>query len=527
VRWRVLARYVNVATGCVPQGCSELSAAGAFADPYLQPSTAGGCEFDLDHGDSCALTCVQGRIAASGAAMTTTCQAGVLVDPGTSCVSPGIAITPSELDILEGGSGVFFIQALTPVYTNPVTVHLSTTSTGTVTFTNSAGAEVSTVQFTSANWNVFQTITVTATENARVAASPVAAVISFAVASLNSAYSSLTLPSVTINVEDDDVAGIVVDTTGTLSVAEADSALSACDRSNGATTTIEYVLLSQPTGTVQLGFTVDGSNPALGVICESSRLIFTTANWATPQSLVVAAVGTDVHEAAGQSFTITGVATSTDPMYSSASSSTGLVAPVTVEYLDNDVSGVALSSLGVRQVQEGGDPVVFEVALDSRPTGTVTFTASLDDTTFCALVDAGPDGTVVVDVADALWETGVAFSVASVDDDTLDGTVDCTLTVSTASEDPNYDGLSASGVIERFETDVAGLTLALPPSGCVLLRCARHVHASAHHAPYAKSAGAPQWFPHSLTRKNAKKHNKAYAAIRVRRCANKKRGFSC
>jgi len=453
--------YVDVATGCVPQGCNSYSADGAFADAYLQPSTSGGCDFDLDHGESCALQCAQGRIAAADSTMTTTCEAGVLLDPGPQCVSPGITITPSSLNLLEGGDGdVFYIQALTPVYDDPVTVAIAADDATAVEILDSDGNSVSQVQFTAENWNSPVTITVAAIQNTKVASTDVSVSVSFSVASVNTAYSSLSLEPVTVNIEDDDYAAINVVTSGELSVSETSSSLDACDRSNDATQYVQYSLSSEPSSTVTINFEITGSNAALGQICDSARLVFTSSNWDEPQSLFVAAVASDEANPSGLSFSVSGSVDTDDSNYDGLS-----VASVSIGYNDNDVAGFNFLADGTRQMYEGGDDVDFNMAFDSRPTDSVVFDITSNDTAHCALVGAASDGTLSITIADALWENRIAFSVTAVDDNVIDPLIVCEITVTTSSGDSDYDGLVTTALVEKYETDVASFSIAVPSSG--------------------------------------------------------------
>jgi hypothetical protein len=116
----------------------------------------------------------------------------------TGGTPPNVNVTQSagSTNVTEGGA------------TDAYTVVLSTAPTANVTIAMNPGTQVTvvppTLTFTPANWNVPQTVTVTAVDDALVEG-PHAATIAHTAASTDAAYSGIAIVSVTANITDNDV----------------------------------------------------------------------------------------------------------------------------------------------------------------------------------------------------------------------------------------------------------------------------------------------------------------------------------
>ena len=104
---------------------------------------------------------------------------------------------------------------------------------------------------------------------------------------------------------------------------------------------------------------------------DPTQLVFTTANWATPQTVTVTAVDDAVVEGS-HSGTITHTA--------SGGNYTGLsIASVTATITDNDVGSVVVTpSGGSTDVTEGGATDTYTLVLGAAPAGSVTITITPD-----------------------------------------------------------------------------------------------------------------------------------------------------
>ena len=179
------------------------------------------------------------------------------------------------------------------------TIKLATQPTAMVTVTptssDSTAATVSSaVSFTTSNWNNAKKITVTAVDDDIDNAGDSRSV-TISHTAAGGDYATVTAPSVSVSVADDDTAAVVV----------SDTAVVAAE--NAGTSTYTMKLASQPTASVTVTPTSDTTTAAT----VSGALTFTTANWATEQSVTVTGVNAAVansggHRAATVSHTVAG-----------------------------------------------------------------------------------------------------------------------------------------------------------------------------------------------------------------------------
>lgn len=231
-------------------------------------------------------------------------------------------------------------------------------------------------------------------------------------------------------ITDNDTAGITItESDGSTSVTE-----------GGATDTYTIVLTSQPTVDVVVFVT---SNEEVAV--DPIPLVFTTANWQSPQTVVViadddAAVDTDPG-------IVTHGVTSGDPVYQGFA-----VGDVTVTVTDNDTAGITVAeSDGSTDVTEGGATDSYTLVLTSQPASDVT-------------VAVTPNGQVTVDQTEltftpANWQFPQWVTVAAVDDAVAD-TTQGQITHVASSSDVNYqDAAIVDVVVEVTDNDTAGITV--------------------------------------------------------------------
>src|SRR5690606_12851914 len=98
------------------------------------------------------------------------------------------------------------------------------------------------VTFTTANWNVAQTVTVTGVDDAQVDGNVAYTIVTSAATSTDANYSGLDAADVSVTNTDNDTAGITVTPTSGLVTSEA-----------GGTATFTVVLNTQPTANVTIG----------------------------------------------------------------------------------------------------------------------------------------------------------------------------------------------------------------------------------------------------------------------------------
>jgi hypothetical protein len=216
----------------------------------------------------------------------------------------------------------------------------------------------------------------------------------------------------------------------------------------GATDTYTVKLNTAPTATTTIA--VNETDARFNI--NPTPLTFTTANWATPQTVTVTAVNNSIDEVTDP-YTggiITHASTSTDSNYNGIS-----ISNVSVTVNDNDTAGVTVTQSGTTEVTEGGITDSYTVVLTSEPIADVTIPVTETDAQFSV------DKTSLV-FTSANWNAAQTVTVTAVDDsvdeaDPYNGTITHTPVSST---DTKYSALSPSSVsVIVHDNDTAGVTL--------------------------------------------------------------------
>ena len=342
--------------------------------------------------------------------------------PGT----PGVQITESSGStvVTEGGATDSYTVVLTSQPTASVVVTVSPSS--------SVLVDKPTLTFTAGNWNVAQTVTVTAV-NDSVAQGTHTGTISHTVASADAGYNGISVSSVTASITDNDTAGVQIsESSGSTAVVE-----------GGATDSYSVVLTSQPTANV-----VVTVSPNSQVSVDKTTLTFTSSNWNVAQTVTVTAVNDSVAQGT-HTGTISHTVASSDAGYNGIG-----VSSVTVSISDNDTAGVQISeSSGSTAVVEGGATDSYSVVLTSQPTANVVVTVSAGSQ---LLVDK-PTLTFTA----ANWNLAQTVTVTAVNDSVAQGTHSGTISHTVASADGSYSGISVSGVtVTITDNDTPGVQIA-------------------------------------------------------------------
>ncbi|MBI5055578.1 MAG: alkaline phosphatase [Nitrospirae bacterium] len=347
----------------------------------------------------------------------------------------GITVNPtSGLSTTEAGGTATFTVVLNTQPSSDVTIALSSSD-------ESEGAASPPLTFTSENWNLPQTVTVTGEDDFIIDGSVAYTIVTAAATSADINYNGLDAPDASVTNTDNDVAGITVNPTSGLSTTEA-----------GGTATFTVVLNTQPSSDVTVA--LSSSDTTEGTVSPSS-LTFTTANWNLPQTVTVTGVNDFIIDGSIAYTIVTAAATSTDINYN------GLVAPdVSVTNTDNDVAGITVNPTAGLSTTEAGGTAAFTVVLNNQPTADVTIGLSSSDTT---------EGTVSpssLTFTTANWDLPQTVTVTGVNDITIDGNITFTIETSAAtSPDLNYNGIDADNVsVTNSDNDAAGMTIT-PLSG--------------------------------------------------------------
>ena len=288
----------------------------------------------------------------------------------------GIIVTPTSGLITSeiGGETPTFTVVLTSQPTANVVINLSSSDTteGTV------GPDRLT--FTSANWNVPQTVTLFGANDVVDDGDIPYSIVTAPATSGDPAYSGMNASDVSATNIDSDVAGFFVNPISGLTTTEA-----------GGTAHFTVVLNSQPSADVTIA--LSSSNPSEGTVSPAS-LTFTSDNWNIPQTVDVTGVN-DPFDDGDIPFTIvTAAAISADPGYNGLNP-----LDVSVLNIDNDTAGITVSPTFGLTTTESGGTATFTIVLNSQPTADVTIGLSSSNTL------EGTVGLTSVTFTTANWNT--------------------------------------------------------------------------------------------------------------------------
>ncbi|MFC1586858.1 FG-GAP-like repeat-containing protein [Planctomycetota bacterium] len=232
-------------------------------------------------------------------------------------------------------------------------------------------------------------------------------------------YDGLAVNSITVNITDDDVEGIVV--------TESDGATNVIE----GTTTDSYtiVLTGKPLKTVAINITTDGKT-----IATPNLIVFGAGNWNVPQTVTVSAI--DNESADGPLTSTISHDISTIDIYFGVLSIDDIIVNIT----DDEMPGLVLTeSGGATDIQEGSTTDSYTIVLTSEPADDVTVTIV-------------PDAECTVDVnpltfTNLNWDEAQTVTVTAVDDADSEGDHTATISHTVTSNDNQYDGYALGNVI--------------------------------------------------------------------------------
>lgn len=200
--------------------------------------------------------------------------------------------------------------------------------------------------------------------------------------------------------------------------------------------TYTVVLNTAPSANVIITLQPDGQLQA-----TPSSLTFTPGNWSVAQTVTVDAVADQVAEG-DHTGTITHSAASADPVYHGIA-----IGGVTASVRDPDFAWISMfpPSPPCDLYEPGPTGADYPVRLTSKPTANVVVTLS-------------PDSQVTVSAASltftpANWDVEQIVTVTAVNDAVADGYHEGVITLSAASADPVYNGLTSEGRAAIIDND--------------------------------------------------------------------------
>ena len=279
-----------------------------------------------------------------------------------------------------------------------------------------------TLSFTNKNWNTYQTLTITGVDD-NVTDGTQSYQIDFQLSTEDTKYSSLSLSSLSVSNEDDEVAGVVV---GTISGNTTES---------GGTATFSVKLNSQPEADVAIS--VSSSNTDEGTVNPSS-LGFSSSNWDTNQTVTVTGVddSSDPVVDGNISYNINlGNTVSSSTHYNDLKSGT-----LELSNSDNESPGVNLSSSSLN-TSENGTNATFTVKLNQKTTSDVTINLHSDDP------GEGIPSPSALTFTTSNYSSAQTITVQAVDDAFFDDNQTYTIALKTISGTGTaYDGFDPADV---------------------------------------------------------------------------------
>lgn len=194
----------------------------------------------------------------------------------------------------------------------------------------------------------------------------------------------------------------------------------------GATGSYEVSLTGAPAAEVTVTLA-----PGPQLATSASSLIFTTADWDTPQQVTVTAID-DTAVEGNHSDTIGHTTASLDPAYQGLDGGT-----VTVSIVDDDAPGVSVTPTNLT-VTEGGAGSSYTIVLTTAPAADVTITITDD-----AQATATPAN---LTFTTATWDIPQTVSVVAEDDVVFEGAHNGSITHAATSTDPDYGGIAIDDV---------------------------------------------------------------------------------
>jgi len=323
-----------------------------------------------------------------------------------------------------------------------------------VTITSSDGQTLSdgynplTVTFTPSNWNVEESIIVSAVHD-YVANGSRESYFTYDAASSDLVYDAFVFPTtIYANITDTtDVAGVTI-SAPTIALTE-----------GGTARTYTVVLNSKPAGDVVVTPATASGTTDLSITPEN--LTFTPDTYNIVQTVTVTAPNDHiVNTSSPRNVDISHTASSTDPDYGPAVAYTGGTAPgnvVRAAITDIDVAGLVLSSSNITLIEDQGD-AAYTMALRSKPTSDILYELSFS-TTF----EATTSGSYTVAFTPDNWNVPQTVTLTLGDADIYSTHSASLIHTIAVSSDVNYPvGNQAVITVTARDADEPGVAITLP-----------------------------------------------------------------
>ena len=277
--------------------------------------------------------------------------------------------------------------------------------------------------FTSSNWNTNQSVIFTAIDD-NIASGDLSFNIKIKSSSTDALYNNIPENVILITIKDDDIAGIIYDSTSAI-------------LNEGQYITRTFKLKSQPTSDVTLNIS---SNNSSRISISKSSLTFTASNWDTEQSVKFTAIDDSIDDG-DVTVSVTIKSTSADIYYNNLSSGFA----ITVK--DNDTSGIITDTTSATITE--GQYITRSFKLKSQPTSNVILNISSNDTNSRLSISKSS-----LVFTESNWNIEQSVVFTAIDNNIKDGDVDVLVTIKSSSTDLSYHNLTYTFMITVKDDDI-------------------------------------------------------------------------
>ena len=277
--------------------------------------------------------------------------------------------------------------------------------------------------FTSSNWNINQSVIFTAIDD-NIASGDLSFNIKIKSSSTDALYNNIPENVIPITIKDDDIAGIIYDSTSAI-------------LNEGQYITRTFKLKSQPTSDVTLNIS---SNNSSRISISKSSLTFTASNWDTEQSVKFTAIDDSIDDG-DVTVSVTIKSTSADIYYNNLSSGFA----ITVK--DNDTSGIITDTTSATITE--GQYITRSFKLKSQPTSNVILNISSNDTNSRLSISKSS-----LVFTESNWNIEQSVVFTAIDNNIKDDDVDVIVTIKSSSTDLSYHNLTYTFMITVKDDDI-------------------------------------------------------------------------
>ncbi|MDP6297881.1 MAG: hypothetical protein QF388_00535, partial [Acidimicrobiales bacterium] len=314
----------------------------------------------------------------------------------------------------------------------------------------------SSLTFTTSNWNVPQTVTVTGVDDYLIDGTVTSTItVSINVAASNEDFAFTSPKSISSSTTDDDTPGYAVAETDGATIVEED----------GFSDAFTIVLTAQPVTDVVFTVTSDDVEEVTVI----GSITFTTNNWDTEQTIPVEAFNEYLIDGNQNStITISVDSQNTDDDFDGLADTT-----ISVETIDDDEAGFTI-------IQTGGDTVIsedgttdtFSIVLTAQPTSDVEITLSQPtdaNSNENLILNANISDEATISIQSLTftpenWNTPQVITVTPENDGLIDGDIQFEILaeINDATSDPDFTNVDSETVVgTNLDDDVAGFEITL------------------------------------------------------------------